>query len=90
MQKHLPTPGCALFVARMPYLLCMEEGEKKLAVFTSVFPHTEEGGKERSDKFNDKFNLLMMPCPHRFWCTFKLNVLYPRIKAVILYHFNPV
>lgn len=85
MQKHFPIPGCALFVARIPYLLCMEQGEEKLAVFTSVFPPTDEG-----DMFNDKFNLPLMPRPHRFWYTFKLNVLYPRIKAVIQYHFNPV
>lgn len=75
MQKHFPIPGCALFVARIPYLLCMEQGEENLAMFTSVFPPTDEGGRESSDKFNDKFNLPMMSRPHRFWHMFKLNVL---------------
>jgi len=64
----------------------MEKGEENLAAFTSVFSPTNEGGRECCDKFN----LLMMPCPHRFWCMFKLHVLDRRIKAVILYQFNPV
>lgn len=42
--------------------ICMEEGEEKLAVLTSVFPPQMR--------------------------TFKLDVLYSRIKAVILYHCN--
>lgn len=56
----------------------------------SVFPATNESGRECGDKFNGNFHLLMMLCLHRYWYMFMLRVQHSKIKAVILYHFNPV
>lgn len=42
MQKHFPIPGCAFFVSRIPYLLCMELGNEKLSVSSLLQMRVEE------------------------------------------------